>query len=250
MTEDPNRISKDEREKIEKAVEMFEKQDFSTIGFWHRVGFSIKLIIWILGIKTHQGIKRVFDLVVSVVALILLSPIFLLTALLIKLDSPGPVFFKQTRVGKWGRLFGVYKFRSMYIDAEKRKQDLMKLNEADGPVFKMKQDPRVTRVGRVIRKISIDELPQLINILKGEMTLVGPRPPLPKEVDKYKYSQRKRLDVVQGITGLQQVSGRSDLNFEQWVAYDIEYIEKQSFWFDIKILLKAIPAVLTGKGAY
>ncbi len=126
----------------------------------------------------------------------------------------------------------------------------MRQNEADGPVFKMRNDPRITPVGRIIRKVSIDELPQIINVLRGEMSLVGPRPPLPKEVDQYEYFQRKRLDATVGITGLQQVSGRSDLNFEKWVAYDIEYIEKQSFWFDIKILLKTIPAVLAGKGAY
>ena len=250
MSDDQNVNAMDECEKAEKAATMFEKQDFSTVGFWHKFGYSLRLTGWVLGIKLRQGFKRFFDLAVSLFALVLLSPIFIITAILIKLDSPGSVFFKQTRVGKWGYLFGVYKFRSMYIDAEKRKQDLMKLNEADGPVFKIRNDPRITRVGRVIRKLSIDELPQLINILKGEMTLVGPRPPLPREVDQYQYHQRKRLDVVQGITGLQQVSGRSDLDFEQWVAYDIEYIEKQSFWFDIKILLKTIPAVFTGKGAY
>ncbi|NUM43485.1 MAG: sugar transferase [Anaerolineales bacterium] len=229
---------------------MFAKQDFSTVGFHRRLGFSLRLVGWVLGIKASQGLKRLLDVGVSGLALIVFSPLLLLTALAIKLDSPGPVFFKQTRVGKWGRLFGIYKFRSMYTDAEKRKQELAAQNEATGPVFKMKRDPRITRVGRVIRKLSIDELPQLINVLRGDMSLVGPRPPLPKEVDEYEYHQRRRLDAVPGITGLQQVSGRSDLNFEQWVAFDVTYIEQQSLWFDIKILLKTIPAVLTGRGAY
>jgi len=250
MTEDQKNNATDEQVRVDQAVDMFDRQDFSTVGFWRRLLFSLRLIGWVIGIKLQQWIKRLMDVSVSIAALILFSPIFLLTAIAIKLDSPGPLFFKQTRVGKWGRLFGVYKFRSMYIDAEQRKEALMRQNEADGPVFKMRQDPRITRVGRVIRKLSIDELPQLINVLRGEMSLVGPRPPLPKEVDQYEYFQRKRLDASVGITGLQQVSGRSDLNFEKWVAYDIEYIEKQSFWFDIKILLKTIPAVLAGKGAY
>ncbi|MCX6054720.1 MAG: sugar transferase [Chloroflexi bacterium] len=250
MTEKKNAQTMDENERVEQAVNMFEHKDFSTVGLRHRLGYSLRLIFWVLGIKAQQGLKRLMDVVVSMTALIILSPIFLITAILIKLDSPGPIFFKQTRVGKWGRLFGVYKFRSMYLDAEKRKQDLMALNEADGPVFKMRNDPRITRVGRYIRKLSVDELPQLINILQGDMSLVGPRPPLPREVEQYNYHQRKRLDVPAGITGLQQVSGRSDLDFEKWVAYDIEYIEKQSIWFDIKILLKTIPAVLGGKGAY
>jgi lipopolysaccharide/colanic/teichoic acid biosynthesis glycosyltransferase len=160
------------------------------------------------------------------------------------------VFFRQTRVGKYGKTFLCFKFRSMYVDAEQRKAELVTKNEADGPVFKMKHDPRVTRVGRVIRKLSLDELPQLLNVLRGEMSLVGPRPPVPKEVAQYEFDQRHRLDAVPGITGLQQVSGRSDLDFRTWVALDLRYIAEQSLWTDIKILLKTIPAVLLGKGAY
>jgi lipopolysaccharide/colanic/teichoic acid biosynthesis glycosyltransferase len=171
-------------------------------------------------------------------------------ALLIKLDSPGPVFFKQTRVGKWGKTFPCYKFRSMYIDAEERKAELMALNEADGVVFKMKNDPRVTRVGRVIRKLSIDELPQLFNVIKGEMSLVGPRPPVPSEVSQYKFEEIRRLESIPGITGLQQVSGRSNLDFKRWVELDLEYIAEQSLMKDIEILLRTIPAVIFGKGAY
>ena len=239
-----------ERERVDQAVEMFARRDFASTSLARRIGFSLRLIGWVLGTKLQFWLKRLLDISVSLLALVALSPVFLFTALAIRIESPGPVFFRQTRVGKWGRLFSIYKFRSMYLDAERRKQELMKLNEADGPVFKMRKDPRITRVGAVIRKLSIDELPQLLNVLRGEMSLVGPRPPLPKEVVQYEYYQRKRLDAVMGITGLQQVSGRSDLDFQQWVAYDIEYVGRQSFWLDIKILLKTIPAVLTGKGAY
>jgi lipopolysaccharide/colanic/teichoic acid biosynthesis glycosyltransferase len=160
------------------------------------------------------------------------------------------VFFTQIRVGKWGKLFSCIKFRSMYVDAEDRKDELITRNEADGPVFKIKDDPRVTRVGRFIRKFSIDEIPQLVNVLRGDMSLVGPRPPLPSEVRMYEYYQLRRLDVKPGITGLQQVSGRSDLDFREWVALDIEYIERRSFWFDLLILLRTIPAVISTRGAY
>jgi lipopolysaccharide/colanic/teichoic acid biosynthesis glycosyltransferase len=174
----------------------------------------------------------------------------LATAILIKLDSPGPVIFRQTRVGKWGEPFICFKFRSMYIDAEVRKEQLMAQNEASGPVFKMKHDPRVTRVGRVIRKLSIDELPQLFNVLHGDMSMVGPRPPVPKEVAQYTVDQMHRLDAIPGITGLQQISGRSDMSFKRWVELDMQYIAEQSLWRDIEILIKTVPAVVSGKGAY
>ncbi len=212
--------------------------------------FRLRMIAWVIRTKIAHGLKRVLDVTVALGALVAASPIMLATAAAIKLDSPGPLFFKQTRVGKWGQTFGCYKFRSMYIDAEQRKAQLTTQNEADGPVFKMKNDPRVTRVGRVIRKLSIDELPQLFNVLKGEMSLVGPRPPVPKEVAQYTVEQMRRLDTVPGITGLQQVSGRSDLNFKRWVELDLQYIAEQSFWKDIEILIRTIPAVLTAKGAY
>jgi len=242
--------SRSEQERVEQAIEMFERQDFSTVGVWRRLRFGLGLTFWVLGIKVRQSAKRLLDLALGSAALILASPIMSLTALAVKLDSPGPVFFSQTRVGKWGQPFTCYKFRSMYIDAEERKKELMAQNEADGPVFKMKRDPRITRVGRVIRKLSIDELPQLFNVLRGDMSLVGPRPPVPSEVEQYTFDQHRRLDAVPGITGLQQIMGRSDLDFERWVAFDVEYIEKQSFWYDVKILLKTIPAVILGKGAY
>lgn len=210
----------------------------------------VHLITWVIRTKLSENVKRVFDLLIALVALICLSPLIALTAALVKITSPGPIFFKQIRVGKWGEPFYCYKFRSMYIDAEERKEALMALNEADGPVFKMKNDPRITPVGRVIRKLSIDELPQLLNVIKGEMSLVGPRPAVPKEVAEYTFDELARLGAVPGITGLQQVSGRSDLDFKRWVELDLQYINEQSLWTDIKILLRTIPAVIFARGAY
>lgn len=194
--------------------------------------------------------KRLFDLVFSGIGLLLLSPFFVIIGILIKLDSKGPVFFKQKRIGKNGIPFTMYKFRSMVQDAEKLKKELMRQNEMDGPVFKMKDDPRITPLGRFIRKYSIDELPQLFNVFLGHMSLIGPRPPLPEEVEQYTDYQWRRLDVRPGITGLWQVSGRSDVSFEEWVSLDIYYIENWSMKLDIKILFQTIPVVLVGKGAY
>ena len=195
--------------------------------------------------------KRLFDIIVSTIILILLIPIFLIVALLIKCDSKGPIFFSQDRVGKDKNKFKMWKFRSMYIDAEERKAELMKQNEmTDGILFKMKNDPRITSIGRFIRKFSIDELPQLWNVLIGDMSLVGPRPPLPKEVEQYTIKQLRRLEVTPGITCIWQISGRSDIPFSQQVELDIKYIENQSFINDIVILLKTIPAVLQAKGSY
>lgn len=200
--------------------------------------------------RCQHLLKRALDIGVIVVSLPMVFPMALLTVLAIKLDSPGPVIFRQTRVGRAGELFTCYKFRSMYIDAEERKIELLSQNEADGPVFKMQDDPRVTRVGRFIRSASIDELPQLLNVLKGEMSLVGPRPPLPHEVRQYNLHQLRRLDAIPGLTGLQQVSGRSNLDFDRWVHLDLQYIEQRSLWQDVKIMLKTIPAVLLRRGAY
>jgi exopolysaccharide biosynthesis polyprenyl glycosylphosphotransferase len=210
----------------------------------------LTLTFWVIRTRLVSHLKRILDIIVAGMALILTSPVFVLTAIAIRLNSPGPIFFRQTRVGKWGEPFACYKFRSMYIDAEQRLKDLQAQNEVDGPVFKMKHDPRITRVGRVIRKLSIDELPQLLNVLQGNMSLVGPRPALPREVAQYTYEQIGRLNAIPGITGLQQVSGRSDLDFQRWVELDLQYIAEQSLWKDIEILLKTIPAVLFAKGAY
>jgi exopolysaccharide biosynthesis polyprenyl glycosylphosphotransferase len=194
--------------------------------------------------------KRLVDTSISLIALIVLAPLMLVVAILIKVTSPGPVFFAQERVGMNQRKFRIYKFRSMVIDAEARKKELQHLNEiADGPAFKMKDDPRITRIGRFIRKTSIDELPQLFNVLHGEMSLVGPRPPLPDEVKRYEWLFRKRLSVKPGITCVWQISGRSNTTFERWMEMDNEYIENWSIWLDMKILIKTVPAVLLGRGA-
>ena len=212
--------------------------------------FYLKKYSWIWVTEFSYFIKRFLDVFVSAIMLVLLAPLFLIIALAITTDNPGPIFYKQIRVGKWGRLFTICKFRSMITGADKIKDQLLDQNESGGVIFKMKHDPRVTRVGRIIRKLSLDELPQLWNVLKGDMSLVGPRPPVPKEVAEYEYTDRQRLDAIPGITCIWQVSGRSEIDFEGQVRLDVQYIENQSFWGDIKILLKTIPAVLLGKGAY
>ncbi|MGB1250705.1 MAG: sugar transferase [Candidatus Promineifilaceae bacterium] len=194
--------------------------------------------------------KRTFDATACVMILPFVLPVMAAVAAAIKLDSKGGVLFHQTRVGQNRKSFTCYKFRSMRIDAEEIKARLMAQNEADGPVFKMKQDPRITRVGRFIRKYSLDELPQIFNVLFGDMSLVGPRPAIPSEVEQYTPYQEQRLAVVPGLTGLQQVSGRSDLDFEQWVEFDLQYIREKGLRKDIEILFRTIPAVISGKGAY
>jgi exopolysaccharide biosynthesis polyprenyl glycosylphosphotransferase len=220
-------------------------------GWRQRLRFYLKRSGWLLVVNGSYFLKRALDILVSSVALLLLLPVFLGVAAAIRLESPGPIFFKQTRIGRWGTLFTMWKFRSMYVDAEERKAELMANNEmAGGVTFKMKDDPRVTKVGRLIRKTSIDELPQLWNVLIGEMSLVGPRPPVPSEVDQYSLSDRRRLEVIPGITCIWQVSGRSEIPFEQQVELDVQYIQSQSIWTDIKILLKTVPALLLGSGAY
>ena len=198
----------------------------------------------------NLALKRAVDLAVALAGLILLSPLFLLIAIAIKLDSPGPVLFKQVRVGKGGRPFVLYKFRSMRVGAEKELPKLRDLNETTGPIFKMRDDPRCTRVGRFLRRTSLDELPQFYNILRGEMSLVGPRPPLPSEVEQYQEWHKKRLEVRPGMTGLWQISGRSELSFDEMCLLDIYYAESWSLMLDIKILFKTIPALLLGRGAY
>lgn len=235
-------------EKAARMLEIYSRRRFNSVQSTQRL--RITLLLWVIRMKLLSNLKRSLDLAVSLVALVIVSPVMLITAIAIRLDSPGPILFRQTRVGKWGKHFPCYKFRSMYIDAEQRLQDLMALNEADGPVFKMKNDPRVTRVGRLIRKLSIDELPQLFNVIKGEMSLVGPRPALPREVSQYGYDQIRRLHAIPGITGLQQVSGRSNVDFKRWIELDLQYIAEQSLWKDIEILIKTIPAVLASRGAY
>jgi exopolysaccharide biosynthesis polyprenyl glycosylphosphotransferase len=200
--------------------------------------------------QVHLAFKRVFDIFVSAFLLAALSPLLVLAAVLIKATSPGPVFFRQERVGLNGRKFHLLKFRSMVAAAETMRDELVHLNEADGPVFKIRKDPRITAVGRWLRKSSLDEFPQFINVLKGDMSIVGPRPPIQDEVELYDRWQRRRLSMKPGITCLWQISGRSHVSFDQWVAMDLDYIDNWSLGLDMKIFIKTIPVVLFGRGAY
>ncbi len=193
--------------------------------------------------------RRILDFVGSLILILIFSPFFLLIPLLIRLDSPGPIIYRQIRCGLNGRKFAFYKFRSMVLGAERLKDELASYNLMNGPVFKMKNDPRVTRVGRFLRKTSLDEIPQFFNVLRGEMSFVGPRPLPLEEVEKCKGWERRRLSMKPGITGLWQVSGRSGIDFQEWIRLDLEYIDNWSLWLDFKILLKTIPVVLLGKGA-
>jgi lipopolysaccharide/colanic/teichoic acid biosynthesis glycosyltransferase len=216
-----------------------------------RLRIGTKRLAWVAVVRSAYLLKRALDILLAGPLFILLLPIFGLLVLAIRLESPGPALFKQTRVGRWGKIFTMYKFRSMYMDAEARKAELLAENEMSGGVtFKMQRDPRVTRIGRFIRKASIDELPQLWNVIKGDMSLVGPRPPVPAEVDEYSLSDRRRLEVTPGITCIWQVSGRSDIPFPEQVELDVRYIESQSLLTDLKLLWQTVPAVLFGRGAY
>lgn len=197
----------------------------------------------------YEFFKRILDVICSVVALIVLSPVFLVTALAVRSDG-GPAFYKQTRVGKNNTHFEMYKFRSMCKNAENLQDDLMKYNEMDGPVFKIKGDPRITKVGKFIRKYSIDELPQLLNIVKGDMSIVGPRPPLVREVEQYNSYQMQRLLVTPGLTCFCQAYGRSDLSFDDWVDMDMKYIKRRNIFLDIKLIVKTVFAVIFKRGAY
>lgn len=227
------------------------REELKRPSVFHHNRIQFRMLIWHITIRTSKAFKRTMDILLSLLAITLGSPVFILTALIVKITSPGPIIFSQVRVGMYGRHFKFYKFRSMYIDAEARKAELLKHNESsDGVIFKMKHDPRITPFGRFIRKFSIDELPQLFNVLLGDMSLVGPRPPLPSEVKTYTLEERKRLNITPGITCIWQVSGRSELPFSKQIALDKEYIASQSAWKDFLILLKTIPAILTGKGAW
>jgi lipopolysaccharide/colanic/teichoic acid biosynthesis glycosyltransferase len=207
-----------------------------------------------LEVNEHKGYlmgKRLIDVVGSLVGIVCLFWLFILVALVIKVEDPkGPVFFKQTRVGKDGKEFKMYKFRSMVSNAEEKLEALLQYNEVSGAMFKMKRDPRVTKIGRILRKTSIDELPQLLNVLKGEMSLVGPRPPLPREVEEYSMYDKQRLIVIPGCTGLWQTSGRSNLSFEQMIELDLKYISTRSLKTDIMLILKTVKVLFTTKDAY
>ena len=210
-----------------------------------------RLAVWRIGVSAVYGLKRSIDLAGAAFGTLLLAPVFILTALAIKLEDRGPVFYAQTRVGLHGRNFRMFKFRSMVVDAERLQRKLDAQNESvAGVLFKMRDDPRITRVGRLIRKLSIDELPQLFNVLGGSMSIVGPRPPLPREVEQYTQEERMRLEVKPGITCIWQVSGRSEIDFQGQVRLDLDYIRGRSFLGDIALILRTIPVVLLGKGAY
>jgi lipopolysaccharide/colanic/teichoic acid biosynthesis glycosyltransferase len=207
--------------------------------------------LYLLRVSAKMLSIRSFDLFVAAMALLILVPLLLIVVCCIFIDSPGAIFYSQKRVGINGRIFNFWKFRSMVVNAEQQKDALISdRGVADSVRFKMKQDPRITRVGRFIRKYSIDELPQLWNVLKGDMSLVGPRPPVPKKVNIYSSSDRRRMRIIPGITCIWQVSGRSEIPFEEQVRLDEDYILSVSFWTNLKLLLRTIPAVLFGKGAY
>ncbi|MBM4152499.1 MAG: sugar transferase [Kiritimatiellaceae bacterium] len=210
-----------------------------------------KLLVWEAGLRSLFVIKRLLDILGALAGLILLMPLFLVVGLAIVLEDGWPIFFAQKRVGQYGRLFKFYKFRSMMNHAEKLKEQLMMQNESgDGVIFKMKKDPRITRTGRFIRRFSIDEMPQFWNVLIGDLALVGPRPPVPREVAEYTLEERKRLHAKPGLTCLWQIQGRSEIPFKEQVRLDLQYIHSQSIWKDIVIMLKTVPAVLLGRGAY
>lgn len=219
--------------------------------FWARLRFLRKKYTWILIIGGAHFVKRTVDIVAAGGALILLCPLFMVVGLAVKLTDGGPILFWQVRVGKWGREFAFPKFRSMVVDAERKKTDIQAQSHHQNSItFKMKKDPRVTWIGRIIRKLSIDELPQLWSVFKGDMSLVGPRPALVSEVAQYSLPDRRRLDVVPGLTSIWAIMGRGDIPFDQQVELDVQYIESRNVWGDLKILLRTIPVVLLGKGAY
>lgn len=202
------------------------------------------------GFSFYEAIKRLIDIICSFVGILVLSPLFIIIAIIIKFTSKGPVFFSQKRVGRNGKEFDMYKFRSMVVNAEELKEKLAAQNEMSGPMFKMKDDPRVTKVGKFIRKTSLDELPQLWNILKGDMSLVGPRPSLPKEVAQFEDWMYKRLEVKPGLTCYWQVSGRNNIDFEDWMKLDIRYVEEKNLWIDIKLICKTVFVLFGDKNAH
>jgi exopolysaccharide biosynthesis polyprenyl glycosylphosphotransferase len=201
--------------------------------------------------RFYEVSKRLIDIIGALAGIILLLPLFIIVAILIKKeDSKGPIFFKQIRVGRDGKEFYMYKFRSMVSDAEEKLAELLQFNEIEGAMFKMKEDPRITKIGKFIRKTSIDELPQLWNVLKGDMSLVGPRPPLPREVEEYTNYDKQRLLVTPGCTGLWQVSGRNDVNFNDMVKLDLEYISNRNLLYDTKLIFKTIRVLFGTNNAY
>jgi exopolysaccharide biosynthesis polyprenyl glycosylphosphotransferase len=254
-------IAKDELERLEESFLVCEVEGVKTrvlLTFFphviskvymERLGEKPLLTFATAPENEYLLLKRALDFVMALTLLVLLSPLMALLALLIRLTSRGPVFYRQTRCGLGGRKFTLYKFRSMRPDADLRREELEALNEVDGPVFKISHDPRCTAMGRFMRKFSLDELPQLLNVFKGDMSFVGPRPPLPEEVEKYERWQRRRLRMPPGLTCLWALEGRSRLSFRRWMELDLDYIDHWSLALDCKILLKTVPIVLLGRGA-
>ena len=230
-------------------LDIFPDRTIAKMRFGNLGGMPCLTYSTVPGLSWEMGFKYAMDRIGAFALLVLFAPLMITTALLIKLTSRGPVFFTQSRCGLNGKFFKFYKFRSMHPGADKLQKTLLDKNEMTGPVFKIKDDPRVTPIGKVIRKLSIDELPQLFNVLKGDMSLVGPRPPLPEELAQYETWQRRRLSMKPGITCFWQTSGRSLVSFDEWMKSDLEYIDRWSLWLDIKLLFKTIPAVLMGRGA-
>lgn len=224
------------------------KPKIASIRFEKFLGLSTLAITTTSRKTAELLIKSVFDYVAGAIGFVLAMPLFLVTSISIKITSKGPIFFKQERSGLNGRRFQLYKFRTMVENAEALKETVKAQNEMTGPVFKVTNDPRITPVGKILRKISLDELPQIINVLKGEMSLVGPRPPIPNEVEEYSFWQRRRLSMKPGITCIWQVNGRNEIDFEEWIRMDLEYIDNWSLWLDFKLLLKTIPVVLMATG--
>ena len=200
--------------------------------------------------QAYKCLKRFLDIVLSGIALICLSPVFLFTAIAIRLEDGGPAIFTQQRAGKDMQVFNMYKFRSMYVNADEKMAELLKDNEQAGHAFKIKNDPRITKVGRFIRRVSIDELPQLINIIKGDMSIVGPRPILTFQMEECNEYEKQRVIVKPGLTCYWQIGGRANIKWNEWVELDLNYIEDMSLWTDLKIILKTIPAVFDNEGAY
>lgn len=233
-----------------KLIEELDRRYGARPGLKH-LRYLHKKYAWLAVVGGAKFLKRALDITVSLSVLFALSPLLFTVATLVKLTDGGPVLFNQIRIGKWGREFTAYKFRSMIADADKHVEEAAAMSHHENSIsYKVKKDPRVTWIGRIIRKTSIDELPQLVNVLKGDMSLVGPRPHVHREVDQYTLADRRRLDVTPGITCIWQISGRADIAFPKQLQLDLQYIESQSFWTDIKILFKTIPAVLSAKGAY
>jgi lipopolysaccharide/colanic/teichoic acid biosynthesis glycosyltransferase len=237
-------------------------KDRELIDYWSKAGTPhgramimasqwYKVLTWRVVVGSSLFIKRALDIIVAALTLLIWSPLILVVIALIKIEDGGPIFFRQTRVGLRGRLFGMWKFRSMVMNADALKDKLLEQNQMQGGVtFKMKNDPRITRIGKWIRKFSVDEVPQLWNVMAGDMSLVGPRPPVPREVREYSIEDRQRLLAKPGLTCFWQVAGRSEIDFAGQVRLDVEYIRSKSVWLDFMLLLKTIPAVLLGKGAY